>query len=91
MFDVCTSFRTQTITREYKELNELYKEVITSTGHLIKKFEFNDPISIFAVYIYMYRSGYLSNDKCFEYSTNMKDFSRLFGLDVIRGKVYAVQ
>ena len=86
LLDVFASFRTQMGTNEYKELKKLYKEVITNTGDLINEFEFNDPISIFAMYIYMYRSGYLSNDKYFEYNTDMKDFSRLFGLDVIRGR-----
>lgn len=86
LLDAFASYRTEMLTNEYKELKKLYNEVIKNTGNLVNEFEFNEPISIFAMYVYMYRSGYLSNDKCFQYNTDMKDFSQLYGLDVIRGK-----
>lgn len=84
--DILYSFSTQKITSDYKELEKLYDKVITNTGDLISEFDFKDPISVFAFYIHMYRSGYLSYNKDFKYSTNMKDFSCLNGLDVIRGR-----
>lgn len=84
--DLLTSFRTQKITSDYKELKELYDKVISNTGTLISELDFKDPISIFAFYVHMYRSGYLSHNKDFKYSTNMKDFSSLTGLDVVRGR-----
>lgn len=84
--DILSSFRTQKVASDYKELEKLYDEVIANTGDLISELDFKDPISVFAFYIHMYRSGYLSYNKDFKYSTNMKDFSCLNGLDVIRGR-----
>lgn len=85
-FDVFTSFKTQKATIEYKELKSLYEKVITNSVELISEFDLKNPISVFALYIYMYRSGYLSYNKNFKYSLDMKDFSCINGLDVIRGK-----
>lgn len=83
--DIMTSFRTQTLTEEYKQLDGLYKEIIKNTGEFYKNFGIDHPVCIFAMYVYMYRNGYFSYDKQFQYSTKMKDFARLNGLDVIRG------
>ena len=84
--DYITSFRTQTITTEYKELKYLYDEVINNIGIFLKDLNIIEPISIFTTYVYMYRSGYFSYNKEFTYSTDMKDFAKLNGLDVISGK-----
>lgn len=84
--DVATSYRREQYSSEYKELKVLYKDVVNNIAQLLKKFNLKDPVSIFAAYMYMYRSGYLSHNKCFEYSINMKDFSCLNGLDVVRGE-----
>ncbi|MBE6157279.1 MAG: hypothetical protein E7160_00575 [Firmicutes bacterium] len=80
-----TSFKTEMKTEEYKELEKLYNEVITNTATLMKENAITDPISVFATFMYMYRNGYLSLDKKYDYSTKMKDFGNLQGLDVIRG------
>lgn len=86
MFDVYTSFRTQKITEEYRELRDLYKEFLSNVSKFFVDLGIADsPIKIFAVYVYMYRSGYLSYGNNFEYSVDMKDFSGLTGIDVIRG------
>lgn len=84
--DYISSFRTQTITTEYKELKHLYNEIINNIGFFYNEMNITDPISIFTAYIFMYRSGYLSYDKEFTYSNNMKDFAKLHGLDIICGK-----
>lgn len=83
--DILTSFYTQTKTDEYKELKFLYDQVIENTADLSKEFEFNDPVEIFAMYVYLYRGGYLSYNKRFFYGTDMKDFAKLGGIDVVRG------
>lgn len=84
--DIVTSYRREQYTSEYKELKGLYSDVVSNIAELLKGFEFENPVSIFAAYMYMYRNGYLSHNKYFTYSTNMKDFSYLNGLDVIRGE-----
>lgn len=83
--DILSSFIVQTKTKEYREMKNLYDNVIKNTTQLTKILEFENPIEIFASYVYLYRNGYLSNDKYFEYSTDMKDFACLGGVDVIRG------
>lgn len=86
MLDYLSSFKTQTLTSDYKELKCMYDEIIYNTSKFYKEFGMEDPISIFATYVYMYRSGYFSYEKKFLYSNNMKDFAKLSGLDVVRGK-----
>lgn len=86
IIDISSSFRTQMLTDEYKELKKLNGKVISNTKNIIDYIGNNDPISIFATYIYLYRKGYLSYNKKFIYDNNMKNFSSLFSVDVIRGK-----
>ena len=83
---IIANFKTQTITKEYKELKKLYDELIQNTAEFYKELGLKNPISIFATYVFMYRSGYFSYNKDFKYSTKMKDFAKLNGLDVVRGK-----
>lgn len=83
--DILSSFIVQTTTKEYKEMKNLYDKVVENTSQLTRILEFDNPIQIFALYVYLYRNGYLSNDKYFTYSTNMKDFAKLGGVDVVRG------
>lgn len=86
MVDCCTSFRTQRLTEDYNTLKKSYNCIIKNICGLFNKLGISDsPIKIFAVYVYMYRSGYLSYNKSFEYSIDMKDFAGLSGVDVIRG------
>lgn len=86
MLDYFTSFRTQTFSSEYKELKELYKEIVVNTSKFYKQFGMVDPISIFATYVYMYRRGYFSYENQFMYSNDIKDFAKLGGIDVVRGR-----
>lgn len=80
-----SSFKTEMKTDDYKELEKLYKEVIKNTANLMNENAIVDPISVFATYMYMYRNGYLSVNREYNYSTKMKDFGNLQGIDVIRG------
>ena len=84
--DIISSFRTQRITDEYKELKKLDKEIVSNTAYIIDYIGNNNPIGIFASYIYLYRQGYLSYNKNFVYDNDMKDFAGLLSVDVYRGK-----
>lgn len=80
-----TTLRQDPFATDYKELEKLYIEVIDNTLALIKELNINDPVSIFATYMYMYRHGYLSHNHQYNYDMNMKDLGKLCGLDVVRG------
>lgn len=84
--DFISSFRTQRITDEWKELKGLDKKIISNTANIIHCIDNDDPIGIFATYIYLYRQGYLSYNKNFIYDNDMKDFASLLSIDVYRGK-----
>ena len=86
LLDIISSFRTQRITDEYKELKKLDKEIVSNTAYIIDYIGNNNPIGIFASYIYLYRQGYLSYNKNFVYDNDMKDFAGLLSVDVYRGK-----
>lgn len=86
LLDIISSFRTQRITDEYKKLKELDKKIVSNTAYLIDYIGNNNPIGIFASYVYLYRQGYLSYDKNFVYDNDMKDFAGLLSVDVYRGK-----
>ena len=85
--DFYTIGRTQRFTEEYRTIKELYGYTIVDFCCLCKNFGIKDsPVKIFALFVYMYRSGYLSHNMDFKYSTDMKDFASLEGVDVIRGR-----
>jgi len=71
---------------DYKKIKLLYDEATKETANLFNLFELKNATEVFAAYIYLYRKGYLSYNKKFQYSSNMKDFPYLHGVDVIRGK-----
>jgi len=77
---------TQKNTSEYKELRKLYGEVLKNTSNALKEIDVNDPTDLFVSYMYLYKNGYLSHEKNFMYSSDMKDFLLLGGVDVVRGK-----
>ncbi len=86
VLDVISSFRTQKFTDEWKELKKLDDNIVSNTAYIIDYIGNNNPIGIFASYIYLYRQGYLSYNKNFTYDADMKDFSTLLSVDVYRGK-----
>lgn len=72
--------------KDYKKIKLLYDEVIKETVKLLNLFEVKNATEVFATYIYLYRKGYLSYEKNFQYSSNMKDFPCFHGVDIIKGK-----
>ncbi len=86
LLNVLTSLRQEVHTEEYREIQKLYNQVIENTTTIMHEMGIDDPVQIFATYMYMYRHGYLSLNKDFAYKNDMKDFAKLGGVDVIRGK-----
>lgn len=82
-----TGFQFEQLCKDYDRIDSFYHAVIYNVAELIEAFEIQDnPIKVFALYTYLYRNGYLSVDKEFKYSNNMKDLPLLNGVDVIRGR-----
>lgn len=72
---------------EYVSIKENYDLVVKNTKDLVEKLNIqDDPIKIFSLFIYLYRTGLLSYNHEFKYDMHMKDFPDLLGADVIRGK-----
>lgn len=84
--NIYTASLQETFSDEYKEIKSLYDTVVSSVVSLMDYMGVEDPVAVFATYMYLYRHGYLSENKEFVYDTNMKDFAKLGGVDVIRGK-----
>lgn len=75
------------ITKEHNLIEEKYKNIIHNISSLFKTVEVSDnPVKSFALYVYLYRNGYLSCNHKFCYGFSCKDFARLTGADVITGK-----
>lgn len=78
--------RIEKYTTEYKKVNGLYQEVLQNSKKLFKMLEVDqDPIEAFTLYVYLYRNGYLSYQHKFAYDKPLKDFIRLYGVDVVLG------
>lgn len=74
-------------TKEINEIRKLYQEFICNYNKMNKDFGFNEPISIYAMYHYMYTNGYLSYDKSFEFlNKECNNIRLLLGADVICGR-----
>lgn len=84
---VLTGFNLEQICKDYDRIDTFYNAVINNIAELIEAFGIEkDPVKVFALYVYLYRSGYLSVNKEFKYSTDMKDLPMLGGVDVVRGR-----
>ena len=84
---ILTGFKFEQLCKDYDRIESFYNHVVYNTAELIESFDLqDDPVKVFAFYVYLYRCGYLSVDKNFIYSTNMKDLPLLNGVDVVRGR-----
>lgn len=81
-----THLENSSIVSNYEEINAMYSEVINNITSFYKKMEIEDITSIFAVYIYMYRKGYLSQNHNFEYNAVASKFSKTFSMGTVIGK-----
>lgn len=82
-----TGFHLEQFTKDYKEIENIYNFIVYRIAELIECYGINDdPVKIFALFVYLYRGGYLSKNKDFLYSFDIKDLPVLNGADVIRGR-----
>lgn len=73
-------------TRDVNEIRILYWEFVKNYNKLNKTFDFNDPVSIYAMFNYLVYKGFLSKNKKFIFSdNNIKDIPTDIGAHVISG------
>ena len=81
-----TGFHLEQLTRDYEQIESVYRLIVSNLAELVEVFDIqDDPVKVFALFVYLYRSGLLSYNKDFVYSFDMKDFACLNGVDVVRG------
>lgn len=83
--DSLITTRIEPTTEDYKQIENLYDNIITNLANFLKEQNITDPVEIFTIYQFMYRNGYLSYNHNFNYDMDMKDLSKLNGTDVVRG------
>lgn len=70
-----------------KYFYKYYKNIIESSGKLIKEVGLNNPFSISVMYEYLLWNGYFSKDKKLEFNmTDRKVVMGALGADIMRGK-----
>lgn len=71
------------------EIQKIYDEIIKNYIRLNKVFDFNNPVEIFALYVYAVEKGYLSFHHNFEYGQTDDDLKKeifgLSGVEIILG------
>lgn len=71
------------------EIQKIYDEIIRHYSKLNEVFDFNNPVEIFALYVYAVEKGYLSFHHNFEYGQTddeaEKEISGLSGVEIILG------
>lgn len=70
---------------DYKQIKSLYDSIVNNLATFLKEMNLTDPVEVFTVFQFMYRNGYLSFNHNFNYDVDMKDMSKLNGVDVVRG------
>lgn len=69
------------------QIRTLYQEFINRYNQLNATFDIYDPIQIHTMFVYLLHRGYLSRDKCFNYSDeNTRDIDGLLGVNIITGE-----
>lgn len=68
------------------EMRKIYDEILKHYNELNKVFDFNDPVEMFALYIYVLEKGYLSLHHRFKYHEVHKEIHGFLGIETILGK-----
>lgn len=68
------------------EMKKIYDEIIRHYNELNEEFDFDDPVQMFALYVYMLKKGYLSLHQEYQYGEPKKEIHGLLGAEVIMGK-----
>ena len=74
---------------EYTSLLNDYKLFLKRYKVLNDELSFKEPISIYALFVYMYKNGFLSKDKSIEFKVFYKkylDIINLYGTNILSGK-----
>lgn len=71
---------------EYEKLYKSYMTVLEEVLKLFKTSNADNEIKMFAMYIYLYRKGFLSLNHEFYYSKPQQEFKHSLGTDVIYGE-----
>ena len=74
---------------EYTSLLNDYKLFLKRYKVLNDELFFKEPISIYALFVYMYKNGFLSKDKSIEFKVFYKkylDIINLYGTNILSGK-----
>ncbi len=74
---------------EYASFLEDYKAFLERYKVLNEELSFKEPISIYALFVYMYKNGFLSKDKSIEFKVFYKkylDMINLYGTNIFSGK-----
>ena len=73
-------------TKDVNELRNLYNEFIKNYNKMNKEFSFNEPISIYTMFNFLLKNGYLSKDKSFSCEDNkFYNLYAVLGSEVICG------
>lgn len=71
--------------KEYRELKEMYNELIKRLAIFLNNLEINNPIMLYEIYCIMYKNGMLSI-KDYKPQTNYLDINGLYGIDILNGQ-----
>ena len=74
---------------EYASLLSDYRQFFKRYKVLNDELSFKEPISIYALFVYMYKNGFLSKDKSIEFKVFYKkylDMINLYGANIFNGK-----
>lgn len=74
---------------EYASLLNDYRQFLKRYKVLNEELSFKEPISIYTLFVYMYKNGFLSKDKSIEFKVFYKkylDIINLYGTNIFSGK-----
>lgn len=77
------------IKEEYASLLNDYRQFLKRYKVLNEELSFKEPISIYTLFVYMYKNGFLSKDKFIEFKVFYKkylDIINLYGTNIFSGK-----
>lgn len=67
------------------EMKKIYDEIVKHYTKLSKVFDFDDPMQMFALYVYMLKKGYLSLYQDYQFGEASEEINALLGAEVIMG------
>ena len=71
---------------EYHNLCNSYHDIVVKISQLFRDFRIYNPISIFSIYSYLLKNGYLSYQHEFVFEKNINDCYPLLGVNIMEGR-----